>query len=214
MTFSGLQNFFNDENTLEPMDEVHNKDPDLPDKPYRKKIKKTFIIIVIVGIIILFFYVVYYVSIIFLSALLMNNNLLPSPMLPGERLHFTYDGIYGKNRISGNSFLRNTTVHMSGWNTASDKVYLMITGPEIGQKTGANLNDPAREVINDDPSSFDTVIDVYYTQEYGSDSWFYNWRTNSSILPPGTYTIFALSQPKDKNHLDGIDYHKEVIVLE
>jgi len=192
------------------MDEDNGKNLNPPDKPYRKIL----MIAIIVGIIILFLYVLYYASIIFLSALLMNHNLPVNPFLPVERLHFTYDGIYGKSRISGDTFLRNTTVHMWGWNTASDKVYLMITGPGIGQKTGANLKDPMREVINDDPSSFDTVVDVYYTQEFGSDSWFYSWRTNSSILPSGTYTIYALSQPKDKNHLDGIDYHKEVIVSE
>ena len=184
------------------MDEVQSKDPNPPEKPYRKILK----IGVIIGVIILFLYVLYYGILMFLSAYLLVSDQPLNPFGPEERLVFLNDG---KN--TRGYFMNNETVFMYGLNTASDNVYLMITGPGIGEYAGANLKYPAHEVINDDPSSFDTVLKVANTSVYGSDSWRYKW--NLTSLLPGTYTLYALSQPKDKNHLEGIVYDTETYIL-
>ncbi|WAC05251.1 MAG: hypothetical protein OS112_01090 [Methanoregula sp.] len=175
------------------------------DKKEKKySLKTVFTVIGIILIIILLFFVVKLVA----AFLLVNDQPL-NPFTPKERFFFLYDG---ESRLVDNFFMRGDIISIHGLNTVSDKVYLMITGPGIGERTGANLNNPESEVINDNISSFDTVISVRNT-EFGPNTWWYNWRTNSSNLPPGTYTLYALSQPKDKNHLEGVIYQAKTIEL-
>jgi hypothetical protein len=95
-------------------------------------------------------------------------------------------------------------IWLTGINSASDRTFLMIEGPGIGNDTGANLQNPEKQVINDYPGSFDTIVKA---GGRGSlEKWWYYWDTSDIYLPPGTYTLYATSQPKDKNHLQGVPH--------
>jgi len=95
-------------------------------------------------------------------------------------------------------------VTISGVSYVSDTMYLFLTGPGLPEN-GVMLTSPTRRA---DQGEF-TIVDV------GSDqTWSFRWDTNrvSSYLDPGTYTVYATSEPVDKAHLGGSGSYKTVDV--
>jgi hypothetical protein len=85
------------------------------------------------------------------------------------------------------------TVTISGYCYTSDRMYLFFTGPGI----------PANGVTMDDITQLAedghfTLVDVKDDQ-----TWQYTWNTArlARELDPGTYTVYASTQPVDKSHL-------------
>ena len=93
-------------------------------------------------------------------------------------------------------------ITLSGTNTDSATTYLFLTGPGLNA-TGVNLVDLSIPVVNDNPSTF-TLVDVEI-----NDSWEYRWDTLpvwGGTLEEGTYTIYAVSAPRDGAHLSDAVY--------
>ncbi|RZN42200.1 MAG: DUF3821 domain-containing protein [Methanophagales archaeon ANME-1-THS] len=90
-------------------------------------------------------------------------------------------------------------IKLFGENTDSEKVYLFITGPNLASN-GANLDDTTQESINDNDATF-------HVENVKSDNtWEYTWATSGVGLDAGTYTVWAVSQPKNKGSLSGVKY--------
>ncbi|MCE5337290.1 MAG: PGF-CTERM sorting domain-containing protein [Methanomicrobiaceae archaeon] len=92
-------------------------------------------------------------------------------------------------------------ITLSGTNTDSDFVNLFLTGPNLGTN-GVKLNDLNINVINNTASTF-TVEPVE-----ADDTWSYKWDTSNlgRVLDSGGYTIYAVSEPRSKDALSGVQY--------
>jgi hypothetical protein len=96
------------------------------------------------------------------------------------------------------------TVTISGVSYISNTIYLFFTGPGLPEN-GVMLTNPTRRA---DQGEFN-IVDV------GSDqTWSMRWDTSrvSSFIEPGTYTVYATSEPVDKAHLGGSDTYKTLDV--
>jgi len=95
-------------------------------------------------------------------------------------------------------------IEFSGTNTKSTKTYLFLTGPnmqEVGSQIAPGDLDPRNHaVVNNDANTF-KVIDVN-----ADNTWSWQWRTAGYALDPGTYTIYAVTTPSDKDHLATATY--------
>ena len=91
-------------------------------------------------------------------------------------------------------------ITFSGTCTESDKVCLFMTGPNLAAG-GVNLTDLGRVVDNEEETF--TVVPVK-----ADDTWSYKWDTANlgRSLDPGDYTIYAVSAPRDRNHLSDVKY--------
>ncbi|MDO9323869.1 MAG: MEMAR_RS02690 family S-layer glycoprotein, partial [Methanoregula sp.] len=91
------------------------------------------------------------------------------------------------------SYYLGEEIKFSGTNTESYKTYLFIMGPNL-QPAGSRIqisNPRSLAVSNNDASTFQ-VVDVN-----GNNTWSWKWGTANVALDAGTYTIYAVSQPKD-----------------
>ena len=90
---------------------------------------------------------------------------------------------------------------LSGQNYDSDTTYLFITGPGTFMNGpgipngGGNLTSPLQEVVSGNPDSFTTV------KTNPDKTWEYVYYTANLPVDAGTYTIYAVSQPKTKDQL-------------
>ncbi len=92
-------------------------------------------------------------------------------------------------------------VKLFGENTDSDNVYLFITGPNIASN-GARL-----DATDYTTGVTDNVPGTFLSRVVKSDNtWDYTWGTANVPLDAGTYTIYAVSQPRDKDHLSFAKY--------
>lgn len=95
-------------------------------------------------------------------------------------------------------------VTISGVSYVSNTIYLFLTGPGLPEN-GVMLTSPTRRA---DQGEFNTV-------DVGSDqTWSMRWDTSrvSSFIEPGTYTVYATSEPVDKAHLGGSGSYKTLDV--
>jgi hypothetical protein len=100
--------------------------------------------------------------------------------------------------VSSSSQLTYTgeVITLSGTNTESPITYLFLYGPNLNYE-GARIdsgNPRNNPVINGDASTFKQVA------VEGDGSWEWDWDT-AMPLDVGTYTIFAVSQPRSKSNL-------------
>jgi hypothetical protein len=99
------------------------------------------------------------------------------------------------------SYYLGEKVVFSGNNFDSDTTYLFITGPGTFMagpgipRDGAKLTSPLQAVVSGNPDSF---INVKTKPDH---TWEYVYYTANLPVDAGTYTIFAVSQPKTKDQL-------------
>ncbi len=96
------------------------------------------------------------------------------------------------------SYAIGEEVRLSGHNTESCNTYLFITGPNL-PSGGARLDQPRQEVLNGVPSSF-TIASG------DCETWEYRLHTGELGIDGGTYTIYAVPAPMDRNNLGSIPY--------
>lgn len=92
-------------------------------------------------------------------------------------------------------------ITLEGTCTESDYVYLFLTGPNL-PSNGVALTGNMNAVTNDVATSFtEEVVEA-------DDTWSYKWNTADLLrsLDSGGYTIYAVSAPKDKDHLSDAQY--------
>ncbi len=100
-------------------------------------------------------------------------------------------------------------IQLSGQNTETYTTYLFLTGPNLpGQGSQIQNPDPRHwPVKNNDTASFKTM-DVN-----GDRTWSWRWGTANYALDAGTYTIYAVSGPSDKDHLENAAYGTVSIII-
>ncbi len=109
------------------------------------------------------------------------------------------------------SYYLGEEIKFSGTNTESYKTYLFISGPNLptngGQIDTPNPRTPG--VTDNVPNTF-KVIDVN-----GDNTWSWKWGTSAVALDAGTYTIYAVSQPRDaaNNHLANAAFGTVSIII-
>jgi len=89
-------------------------------------------------------------------------------------------------------------IKFSGTNTESDFVYMFVTGPNLNSN-GENLETGEAVYNNDDTTFTDANVE-------GDDTFTYEWQTSNADLDAGTYTVYAVSTPNDKSHLQDSSY--------
>jgi len=115
------------------------------------------------------------------------------------------------------SYYLGEEIKFTGTNTETYKTYLFLVGPNL-YSTGSNINaadkDPRRTNIaahtkttTGDELSF-KVVDVQ-----GDNTWSWKWGTSNYALDAGTYTIYAVSQPYDKDNLANAAYGTVSIII-
>jgi len=102
------------------------------------------------------------------------------------------------------SYYQGEKVVFSGNNFDSDTTYLFITGPGTFitgpgvPGSGGKLSIPRQAVVSGDSGSFDSV------KTKADKSWEYSYYTHNLNVDAGTYTVYAVSQPNAKDHLNGV----------
>jgi PGF-CTERM protein len=111
------------------------------------------------------------------------------------------------------SYYLGEEVKFSGTNTETVKAYLFITGPNL-QSVGsqiASLNPRADAVVG----SKTTINPATFQQaDVASDNtWSWKWGTATVALDAGTYTVYAVSAPRDKDNLADVAYGTVSIIV-
>jgi len=110
------------------------------------------------------------------------------------------------------SYTLGDMIKFSGTNTGTYRTYLFLAGPGLpsngAQINPTDRNPQAHPVVNDDRSTFRNV-DVN-----GDNSWYWKWGTWNVTLDAGTYTVYAVDQPKDKDHLATTTFGTVSIIIE
>ena len=111
------------------------------------------------------------------------------------------------------SYYQGEKVVFSGYNYDSDTTYLFITGsgtfmtgPGV-PNGGGKLTSPRQEVVSGNSGSFDTV------KTKPDKSWEYVYYTHNLNVDAGSYTVYAVSQPKAKDQLNGVSSANVGIIL-
>ncbi|MEI7857101.1 MAG: hypothetical protein WCH85_06310 [Methanomicrobiales archaeon] len=111
------------------------------------------------------------------------------------------------------SYYQGEKVVFSGHNYDSDTTYLFITGPGVFMNGpgipsgGGKLTSPRQEVVSGNPGSFDTV------KTNPDKTWEYAYYTHNLNVDAGSYTIYAVSQPKAKDQLNSVSSANVGIIL-
>jgi PGF-CTERM protein len=111
------------------------------------------------------------------------------------------------------SYYLGEEIKFSGTNTESYQTYLFLIGPNL-HSAGSDIksSDPRRtntaaQVINQNTATF-KIVDVQ-----GDNTWSWKWGTANIALDAGTYTIYAVSQPNDRDNLAQAAYGTVSIII-
>ncbi len=101
-------------------------------------------------------------------------------------------------------------VQFSGIDTASQNVYLFITGPMLnpaGADFTATPGQVSANVINGNASTFERPT------VRGDNTWVWEWYTSGVPLYSGNYTVYAVGEPNDTTHLSNASYASVTIFI-
>ena len=104
------------------------------------------------------------------------------------------------------SYYQGEKVVLRGQSPDADTVYLFMTGPNL-PATGGKLTTPYKAVVSGNPDSFTLV------KTKADKSWEYVYYTHNLNVDAGSYTVYAVSQPKAKDQLNGISSANVGIIL-
>jgi trimeric autotransporter adhesin len=107
---------------------------------------------------------------------------------------------------TNNIFSLGDEITLSGVNTETDNTYFFITGPNL-PSSGAILSDPREATTNNDASTFAST-DVIEDNTYE-----FKWYTSDIGVDAGTYTVYAVTAPKNRDHLSDAQYATTSITL-
>lgn len=124
----------------------------------------------------------------------------------GESDENDYNRIITVTASGDGSYYDGEEIRFSGTNKITDKTYLFVCGPEL-DKNGCK------------PDSLETmaisgVEDTFAKAEVSADGvWSYSLDTNKAGFLPGTYTIYAVTEPDNKQSLSKNTYDTVSIVI-
>jgi PKD repeat protein len=104
------------------------------------------------------------------------------------------------------SYFLGEVVRFLGANSETDYTYLFITGPNLPAK-GGQMSSPGTAVNSSDPATFSPASVLE------DNTWEYKWNTTNLALDAGTYTIYAVVTPSDKDHLANTEYATVSIII-
>ena len=97
------------------------------------------------------------------------------------------------------SYYLGEEIKLSGTNTESSTTYLFIIGPNL-PSLGGKLDDPKIAVIADiTPADGIDTWNSVKADVLADNTWSYKWGTSTIDLDAGTYTIYAVSKPYNKD---------------
>ena len=102
------------------------------------------------------------------------------------------------------TFYLGEEVLLSGTNSDSATTYLFITGPNL-PSGGARLTDMA-PVVSGDAGTFTSEAVA------ADDTWEYRWATSNLNIDAGSYTIYAVSSPSNRDNLGGTQYASTSVI--
>ncbi len=109
------------------------------------------------------------------------------------------------------SYYLGEEVKFSGTNTETQTTYLFIIGPNLNQY-GAQIQslDPRNNQVTDGSASTFQSAGVL-----GDNTWSWKWGTSNVALDAGTYTVYAVSGPRDaqSGHLANVAYGTVSIII-
>lgn len=116
------------------------------------------------------------------------------------------EGVVSVSTEDGNVFYLGQEVVLSGINTETDTTYLYMYGPNL-PSNGGKLDAPHIAVIDGDASTFvrANVLD--------DNTYEYKWNTAGLAIDSGTYTVYATSEPRDRNNLGNTEYSTTSVSL-
>jgi PGF-CTERM protein len=96
------------------------------------------------------------------------------------------------------SYYLGEEIKLSGTNTESTTTYLFIIGPNL-PTLGGVLTDPKKDVTPDlTPADGDGGWNSAKAAVLADNTWSYKWGTSNIDLDAGTYTIYGVSKPYNK----------------
>jgi hypothetical protein len=96
-----------------------------------------------------------------------------------------------------------------GTNTDTNQTYLFVTGPNL-KENGSQIQtmNPSQSAVENNNTATFTRIAVDSNR-----TWSWKWETAGHLLDAGTYTIYAVSHPNDKDHLEKTAYGTVSIII-
>ena len=119
------------------------------------------------------------------------------------------DGSVTIVKPQGAMYSMGDTLTFSGTNTASDTTYLFITGPGLAP-FGAPVQSTHPQdstVIDGDASTFQAAI------HSTGNKWLWTWDTQNVHIDAGTYTLYAVSKPRNLDHLNETHYARVAFIM-
>jgi len=108
------------------------------------------------------------------------------------------------------SFSYGDEIRFSGTNTESYTTYLFLIGPNLPEQGSQIQNpDPRHWPVENNNTATFKAMDVN-----GDHTWSWKWGTADYALDAGTYTIYAVSGPYDRDHLENAAYGTVSILLQ
>jgi PGF-CTERM protein len=95
------------------------------------------------------------------------------------------------------SYYLGEEIKLSGTNTESSTTYLFIIGPNLPTNGGV-LTEPKTPVIPDVDPQLPDLWNSVKADVLADNTWSYKWGTSTIDLDAGTYTIYGVSKPYDK----------------
>jgi len=117
------------------------------------------------------------------------------------------------------SYYLGEEVKFSGTNTESQKTYLFIVGPNLPVLGGIiSSQDPRNAKSQSQPALsrgvHNDVLDTFQEADVlGDNTWSWKWGTSNVALDAGTYTVYAVSLPKDVDTLGEAAYGTVSIII-
>jgi len=97
------------------------------------------------------------------------------------------------------SYYLGEEIKLSGTNTESSTTYLFIIGPNLPTNGGVLTNPKVFVTPDITPVDGDGGWNSVKAAVLADNTWSYKWGTSNLDLDAGTYTIYAVSKPYDKN---------------
>jgi len=96
-------------------------------------------------------------------------------------------------------------IKFSGTNSESYETFLFMIGPNL-PANGAQMKNPRVAVI-------DEKRETFHIEPVENGDWSWDFATTSLALDAGSYTVYAVSEPRDRLHLGGVSYATTSISL-
>ena len=122
---------------------------------------------------------------------------LVSPVFADTMTPLAGKGVVTIAASGSQAYYLGEEIVFSGVNSDSDSTYLFITGPNLPDG-GGKLSSPSQNPVSGDPGSFTLA------KTNPDNTWEYAFYTANLKSDAGSYTLYAVSQPKTKDQFTDV----------